>query len=189
MKRLPFDEINALEQEVQAFFTDKNRAIPSVSVFEDLVLDLLIVAYVNGVDDVAEMIGEVERPDVTDMYRVINTPVAGETFHTRIAKYVREQNADDIARVIDTETHRVYNTAVYNTASKVQTQTGKKLMKRWETMLDDRVRDTHEPLQGVEIPFDEKFYTFDGDSARFPGDFSLPENVCNCRCALTVFEA
>lgn len=188
MKRLPFDEINALEQEIKAFFIDKNREIPSVNVFEDLVLDLLITAYVFGVDDVNEMLGEGETPDVTDMYRVINMPIAGETYRGRIAKYVREQNADDIARVIDTETHRVYNTAVNDTATKVQERTGKKLMKRWDTMMDDRVRDSHEVLQGVEIPMDEKFYT-DGDEARFPGDFASPELNCNCRCGLTVFEA
>jgi hypothetical protein len=52
-------------------------------------------------------------------------------------------------------------------------------------MDDDRVRDTHMFLEGVEVPMGERFYTFDGDSAMIPGDFALPENNINCRCTLS----
>ena len=71
-----------------------------------------------------------------------------------------------------------YSEALLETADK----SGKKFLKKWQTMEDDRVRDTHDYLQGVVVDRDERFYTFDGDSARYPGDFGLPENNVNCRC-------
>ena len=51
-------------------------------------------------------------------------------------------------------------------------------------MMDERVRDTHYPLEGVTIDMDDDFYTFDGDFASEPGAFMLPENNINCRCYL-----
>jgi uncharacterized protein with gpF-like domain len=58
--------------------------------------------------------------------------------------------------------------------------------KRWRTMNDDRVRDTHDYLEGMVVPFSERFYSYDGDSAEYPGGFALPENNINCRCVVEV---
>jgi uncharacterized protein with gpF-like domain len=58
--------------------------------------------------------------------------------------------------------------------------------KRWQTMEDDRVRDTHSYLQGMVVPFDADFYTYDSDHAPFPGLFTLPENNIGCRCVVEV---
>lgn len=82
-----------------------------------------------------------------------------------------------ILRVAETEGHRVLNQAMQTTAEK-----GGATTKTWVTMEDDRVRDTHEYLQGMQAGINGRFVTYDGDSARFPGDFSLAENNCNCRC-------
>jgi hypothetical protein len=51
--------------------------------------------------------------------------------------------------------------------------------------MDDRVRDTHDPLEGVTVDWDEEFYTWDNDHAPYPGAFEKPENSVNCRCWLT----
>lgn len=53
-------------------------------------------------------------------------------------------------------------------------------------MMDDRVRDTHSYLEGMEVPYNARFYTYDGDSAEAPGMFSLPENNINCRCVVEI---
>ena len=84
-------------------------------------------------------------------------------------------------RIIDTEAHRDYSTGSFDAAKK----SGKQVMKHWNTMLDDRVRDTHQYLEGVAVELDDLFYTFDGDSALFPGGFMLPQNNINCRCIVT----
>ena len=57
--------------------------------------------------------------------------------------------------------------------------------KVWATMEDERVRETHNLLDGVGVPLGTLFVTIDGDSARYPGDFTKAENNTNCRCILT----
>lgn len=87
-----------------------------------------------------------------------------------------------IQRVVETEYHRMYNTGAWDYANSFQEKTGRTMYKRWETMLDDKVRDTHIYLQSDAVPLDEAFFTFDGDSAMYPGGFTLAENNCGCRC-------
>lgn len=58
--------------------------------------------------------------------------------------------------------------------------------KRWLTMLDDKVRQTHEEVEGATIGIDEVFHV--GDSLmKFPHDLSEspdPKEVIGCRCAV-----
>ena len=58
--------------------------------------------------------------------------------------------------------------------------------KTWLTMLDDKVRNTHEEVEGLTIGIDDLFTV--GDSLmRFPHDLSEspdPKEVINCRCAV-----
>lgn len=75
-------------------------------------------------------------------------------------------------------------TGAYDRAVSYSEETGLVPHKVWQTMRDDRVRDTHQYIEGVEVPIDAWFYTYDSDMARFPGDFELPENNCNCRCEI-----
>ena len=56
--------------------------------------------------------------------------------------------------------------------------------KSWITMMDEKVRDTHQYLEGMTVGIDEDFYTYDGDHAPAPGLFEFPENSINCRCEL-----
>lgn len=92
-----------------------------------------------------------------------------------------ENISEAIKRVVDTEYHRMYETGAYDTATAMK-EDGKNIYKRWVTMMDERVRDTHSYIEGELVPLDEEFYTFDGDSAQFPGGFALPQNNINCRC-------
>lgn len=59
-------------------------------------------------------------------------------------------------------------------------------MKRWCTMLDKRVRETHRELEGKTIPIDDYFEVGD-DLLLFPRDEENCENlanISNCRCSL-----
>ena len=53
-------------------------------------------------------------------------------------------------------------------------------------MLDDKVRDTHQYLEGIEVGLDDLFYSESGASAEYPGGFGDPEEDCNCRCYVTL---
>ena len=58
--------------------------------------------------------------------------------------------------------------------------------KTWLTMLDDKVRNTHEEVEGQTIGIDEPF-TVGNSLMKFPHDLSEspdPKEVINCRCAV-----
>jgi len=61
--------------------------------------------------------------------------------------------------------------------------------KRWLTMLDDKVRQTHSEVEGETIGIDEVFHV--GNSLmRFPHDLESapdPQEVIGCRCAVEYF--
>lgn len=121
-----------------------------------------------------------------EMYEAIYKPVAGETFEERIDRRLREGTLDKetLKRIMETDYHRCEETGAYNTAQQFAKESGTKPYKIWRTMADDRVRETHWYIHGNEVPMEDRFYTFDGDSARFPGDFEDVDNNANCRCWL-----
>lgn len=58
------------------------------------------------------------------------------------------------------------------------------IIKKWITARDDRVRDSHIMMEGVEVPLDELFYV-NGSMMLCPGDTSHGADlgeVVNCRC-------
>ena len=94
-----------------------------------------------------------------------------------------EKNITDLSgmeRLIESEGNRLYNEGVLKAGE------GIAKTKTWVTMGDERVRDTHWYLEGMTIPYDEEFVTYDGDSALAPGGFSDPSNNCSCRCWLEI---
>ena len=167
----------------------------------DAVLDLLIMAYVFGCDRVVEGLSEEQtvllsqtdfEPEGTnisqqELYEVIYKPIAGETFEQRIRRRIDEEtlDVDTLNRIMETDYHRVEETGADYTARTVSTKLGMNAYKKWQTMEDDRVRDTHWYIQDIEVPLSERFFTFDGDSAMYPGDFTKAENNVACRCWLS----
>jgi len=61
---------------------------------------------------------------------------------------------------------------------------GIEVKKKWVATLDDRTRDTHQELDGQEVPVDEPFEV-EGMEIMYPGDPNAePELVYNCRCTM-----
>ena len=203
------EQIKPVASELLPDGTVKKRYDPDMCV--DAVLDLLIMAYMYGVFDVNEQlnlqpesaldidegiraglqqsgvpidagtpIAPAQSVDIDKMYRSIYRQIADKDFAERVREYAEEGDEEGILRVAETETTRDYNTGANDAA----VSSGLNLRKTWVTMRDERVRATHEPLYGVTVGMDERFYAIDGDSARFPGDFEKPENCINCRCYL-----
>jgi hypothetical protein len=53
-------------------------------------------------------------------------------------------------------------------------------------MKDDRVRDPHVYMEGMTVGLDDEFYTYTGDTTKYPGGFGVPELDINCRCYITL---
>ena len=112
--------------------------------------------------------------------KVVDEKVAGRNWKERVEDYFSNGGAgDDLIRIAETETHRIANTAALDTAKKAGAKST-----TWVTMMDDRVRETHDYLEGETVGIDEEFYTWDGAHAPAPGMFGVPEEDCNCRCEL-----
>ena len=176
MNTLPIDELNNLKSYL-------NIAIKDISAdeIEDEVLDILIIGWANGLEYAGAVLGE-SNLDYSDLQTALNHKIDGETYVDRLREHIEAKDIDGILLVAETESHRLYNTAVYESA----VRSGQEVFKTWETMEDDRVRWEHYELQGVTVPINDVFTTDDGHSTMFPGGFGVPELDCNCRCFISI---
>lgn len=165
---LDFDEINKLGNELSEAHMDTDILIESVASF-------LFSLYGRGVEAAGEMLSASTYPLVAEMYASVYKPIDGETFADRLRR------KGDVRRILETEAHRVWHEGLLDGAVKTGVPD---IYKVWVTKMDPRVRETHEYIHAARIPINERFVTFDGDSALAPGGFSLAENNVNCRCVL-----
>jgi hypothetical protein len=179
---LPLDELNRLNAEIRTRFGD-SQLPQSKADEEDVInelLDLFLLAYAMGNSVTNSNLSSDWMPPVDEVMKVVDAKVADKTWRERVEEYFANGGTGaDIARIADTEMHRIANTAALDTAKKAGATS-----KTWVTMLDDRVRETHDYLEGMTVDIDEDFYTYDGDHASAPGLFELAENNVNCRCEL-----
>ena len=189
MTILPIDEINALEERLKPHFEDEGKGkIKSREDCEDILdelLELFLLTYTMGAEATNGELGTSGMPSIDAVDAAVYAPVAGKTWRERVVGYYDSGGTlYDITRIAETDATRIYNQGAVD-AVRVNGMEGA-TSKRWRTMNDDRVRDTHDYLEGMVVPFDERFYTYDGDSAEYPGGFSLPENNINCRCVVEI---
>ena len=186
MNLMPFDELNTLH-EIVARVMDKPKGEREQfrDWLMDEVLDILILSYVYGNKDGNEGLASDVGIDRDALDESVYKRINGENWEERIGAYFENGTADEIYRVVETDSHRIYNDAVMNVGEAENAKAHDGIIaKQWVTMRDDRVRDTHDYLEGMTIPLNDRFYTYDGDSARYPGDFEDPANNVNCRCGI-----
>lgn len=127
--------------------------------------------------------------------------VAGETFDERVRAHLSElhdavvtgeasvENAVEtflgrVNNIIQTDGVRVRGAASLDAATEAESA-GYEAWSTWATMGDEKVRDTHNLLEGVTIPLGG-WFEVPGDRAQHPGGFELAENNCGCRCWLII---
>ena len=174
-----WDELNLIRHEAVILWSGKPPDRKKREEFCDWLEFVLCHVYAWGWQGVEDVIGKVNVMWNGDT-ETVDLEIDGKTFRDRI---MDENTAEEILRVIDTEAHRDYNAGAYN-AAVASGLSG--LRKKWVTMNDDRVRDTHDYLEGMTVDINDRFYTYDGDSAMYPGDFDDPSNNVNCRCGIAI---
>ena len=173
-----FDEINALGTMISVGGLGKDYA-------RQLFRDSLEDAYLDGFAASEYMLQREEEIDEELLLLAVDKEYNGESIYTKFDNYYEQGDAEAMQRLMESEFHRAYSQGQMDMA----TATGGDLYKTWVTMRDDRVRETHDYLEGMKIPINEPFLTYDMDEAMYPGGFSLPENNVNCRCTLKITES
>lgn len=206
---LNFDELNIITREQ---IRDKVEAeiysdLPDRKVdrkrCEDIIFDLLTMAYAYGLNKAGLDLQQDLPVNEDQMKDSVYEATAGKTAFERMSDHIDAASPgieaggptavdaatrliDQLTVLIDTEQHRVVNEGILDGAHDYQRQHPEQVvMKTWQTMLDDRVREPHEWLEGATVPLDAYFYT-DGDRALAPGGFQSAALNVNCRCELDV---
>ena len=195
MNLMPYDELNTFREMATRYVNEPLTQSKKKQLRDDMweyIEFLLIEAYVYGNVQAMDDLGLLDRDpkdfiSEDEMQRVINEPVADKTYKDRIREYLDDEGStvEDFVRVAETDATRVYNAGVVD-GGKASGVPG--VRKQWITMDDDRVRSTHDYLADMTVPLNEDFYTYDGDHARAPGLFTLPENNIGCRCTLQLIK-
>ena len=85
--------------------------------------------------------------------------------------------------IAETETNNAANYTEY-----LQAKEAGKTFKVWETMRDNKVRDTHVEIDGMMVGIDDMFQVGNAEML-FPCDeenaYDHPEEIVNCRCHVT----
>lgn len=180
MRILPLDEINNLKAKYQSKGTDTPITEFDLADIIDDLIDLFLLAVANGTISINDQFGTDYRPTAEQLAKTIYRKIDGSTWEDRIRTwYENGGTAADILRIAETESHRIGNDIAFEAAKAVGAT-----RKTWLTMLDGKVRETHDFLESVSVGIEDDFYTFDNDHAPYPGAFGKAENNCNCRCEL-----
>lgn len=178
MTTLYFDQIDKLKLELAEKLLQDGKLNEQECI--DAVYEILVLAYVYGVDDVNEMLGVSDTPNADRLRVALERKYDGKDFIDRVKEYARTGDIEAIGVVAETDAHRLYNIGAFGVALDNGATT-----KTWQTMEDSKVRFLHQPLQSVTIDIDTPFVTLDGDEAMYPGDFQSASLNCGCRCWLT----
>lgn len=152
---------------------------------------------------IANPIGGLTLPDTLErnrqniIYEIkqqLNIGLVNGDRYSTMAKRITERVDIDYrkaVRIVRTETHRVREAGFNDSATEIndtlkQGVTAQRLFKTWQTMEDERVRDTnradHRKMNGVSVGMDEEFNLGNGVKTKVPGQSGSAANDCNCRC-------
>ena len=181
---LPFDELNSFTESLRNRFYGVTNISERKDEQDDIIdemLDLFLLAYAMGNEVTNDNLDFGWEPTVEEVMDTVNAEVANKTWRERVEGYFSSGGTvDDLVRIAETETHRITNSAALDTAKKAGAKT-----KTWHCMMLPTSRDTHVYLDGVTAPIDGEFYSFNGGSTQFPGQWGIAEEDVNCLCWLS----
>lgn len=182
MNLMPFDELNSVKAALPQFF--RNGKISNQRDCDSIITmleDFFLLAYANGVESSNMALASNIKPSLDDVEQTLDKKIAGATWRERVRDYYENGGSvGDIERIAETEMHRDFNEAAFTTAKRAGATT-----KIWNCMMLPTSRDSHIYLNGVTAPIDGLFYSPNGGSTQFPGEWGIAEEDCGCLCWLT----
>ena len=122
----------------------------------------------------------------TSVRQEISRGIAQSLSYQEIARNIKNTTNVDYnksLRIAKTEGHRIQCASAYNVRLRAK-EKGADIVKQWDRTLDGKTRPTHRLLDGQIVDVDDYFKSDSGYKALYPGDFGVPSEDCNCRCAL-----
>lgn len=122
----------------------------------------------------------------TSVRMEISRGIAQSLSYQEIARSIKNTTNVDYnksLRIAKTEGHRIQCESAYNVQVRAK-EKGADVVKQWDSTLDGKTRPTHRLLDGQIVDVDGYFKSDSGYKALYPGDFGVPSEDCNCRCAL-----
>lgn len=184
-----FDELNVLAKEITEAYAKGEVTMKEIEEFaENQMMYGYSLGWHIGMEDLDTEMDEYEDLLLSSYDKALDSvykSIDGVTGIDRLKDHLR--NGDSVAEVrnlLETEFHRNVCEGTEGMGNTYEQREKSRVSKTWQTMLDNKVRDTHSYIEGMTVGLNDRFYTFDGDSARFPGDFANAQNNCGCRCVI-----
>lgn len=122
---------------------------------------------------------------VYDVHGIINKGINdGDTF-TSMARNLKKRFGKDIGntvRIARTEGARVLEDSKYQAFEDIAENESVQVFKVWHAMGDEAVRDTHQPMEGIKVPYDDEFTLPSGATCLYPKSTGIAAEDINCRC-------
>lgn len=163
------------------------RAVAARKIASAEELDARILAWADR--HVGSRVTHIARTTSKRINRVIVDGLANQDPPAEISRALRDKlprmsvgRADTIAR---TETAAAMNQGQHDVMENAEEELGVKMLKNWVATEDERTRETHAAADGQTVKLDDSFEVGDSE-LDFPSDPNgAPEEVINCRCAVT----
>lgn len=122
---------------------------------------------------------------VYDVHGIIHEGINnGDTF-TSMARNLKKRFGKDIGntvRIARTEGARVLEDSKYQAFEDIAENESVQVFKVWHTMGDEAVRDTHQAMEGIKVPYDDEFTLPSGATCLYPKSTGIAAEDINCRC-------
>ncbi len=192
-----FDELHVLGESLYQDYLQGKKSVKEVTEeCENFFIYAYLLGYRIGADDIdieedeamyyLNTVKDTDKP-LQSVFATFEEDGKEKNFEDCIHEHLEnEDGASAIEKVLTTEWHRNANRGIQDFGQDYVTSTGSSIKKVWHTVLDDKVRDTHSYLEGMKVGLDEEFYTYNGDHALYPGQFSKASEDVNCRCSVVL---
>lgn len=128
---------------------------------------------------------------VYDLHGIIHHGIEQGNTYTEVSKEIKKRFGKDLNNTLTiarTETHRVVEDSkneVFEAINEELKDSTHKVIKVWHTMQDEGVRDSHSPMEGRTVDYEESFVLPSGVTTDYPGESGVPSEDINCRCYVT----
>lgn len=140
----------------------------------------------NWLERTRRIEGNVAYDIISEVRAGIDQGISYHEMAANIDKAMGKYNGrpETIAR---TETHRVIETSKNDAMVEVNKEIPQ--MKIWRNAGDEKVRSTHEAMEGQKVPFNEPFELPSGAKTMYPGESGIASEDINCRCIVEYVDA